>query len=124
MNVYIILFILMMTLFSCVDSKKNFPINGVYVGRNKGKSHYLELHKDSTFLYKKILPCFPPSSTGKWYILSHNSISLVRDTSESKNPLLLLSEVFINKKIKLKFKSNGEVKWKDDNHKIHILYRK
>lgn len=120
----ITLLMLMITLFSCVNLNNNFSINGVYIGRKRESSHYLELKQDSTFHYKKDLPCFPPFSTGRWYILSHNSILLVRDTSESKNPLLLLSEVFIDKKIKLKFKSNEKIRWKGADHKIHILYRK
>lgn len=122
MNIHITLFI-SLALFSCVESKKIHSVNGVYIGGNKGKNHRLELKQDSTFRYKKDLPCFPPFSTGRWYILSPNSILLVRDTSESKNPLLLLSEVFIEKRIKLEFKRNEKIIWKDADHKIHILYR-
>lgn len=115
---------LIIPFLSCINSKNNYSFVGVYNGKNKEKNYYLELNKDSTFRFENNESCFPPFSTGRWFKLSKNAILLVRNTPESQNPLFLLSQVFIKKKIKLKFKSNGEIKWKDDDHKIHVLYRK
>lgn len=124
MNIYLAMLILLMPLFSCVVTKNNFPVDGVYNGRNKERNYHLELNKDSTFRFENNESCFPPFSIGRWYKSSHNSILLVRNTTETQNPLFLLSQVFTKKKIKMKFKSNGEIEWKDEDHKIHILYRK
>lgn len=115
------LFILMTTLFSCVNLKNNARIYGVYKGEKDDRDDQLELYKDKTFCYTTLISTSPKIYHGKWYVFSKKSILLVSDSSE-KNPLLWMSKLFDpTKNVVLQFEGKEKIIWEDQNYNLHEL---